>query len=154
MIISDQCDVKNVFEPDDWLKDPFDVTFDLDLIHTWLLSLLSVFNWANSKTAISGFSLYSHFREQFSLNRFLSRISEIRTSENLRPKYSLNVIFWFNDTLSLILYSPRPFLITWSWGMKIKGTAGEIVFENSTLNLIVKKHCTLFLSFWIFLFCN
>ena len=30
MIISDQCDVKNVFEPDDWLKDPFDVTFDLD----------------------------------------------------------------------------------------------------------------------------
>ena len=30
MIIDDQCDVKNVFEPADWLKDPFDVTFDPD----------------------------------------------------------------------------------------------------------------------------
>ena len=30
MIIVDQCDVKNVFEPDDWLKDPFDATFDPD----------------------------------------------------------------------------------------------------------------------------
>ena len=30
MIIDDQCDVKNVFEPADWLKDLFDVTFDPD----------------------------------------------------------------------------------------------------------------------------
>ena len=30
MIIDDQCDVKNIFEPADWLKDPFDVTFDPD----------------------------------------------------------------------------------------------------------------------------
>ena len=30
MIIDDQCDVKNVFKPADWLKDPFDVTFDQD----------------------------------------------------------------------------------------------------------------------------
>ena len=32
MIIDDQCDVKNVFEPADWLKDPFDVTFDPDWV--------------------------------------------------------------------------------------------------------------------------
>ena len=30
MLIDDQCDVKNVFEPADWLKDPFDVIFDPD----------------------------------------------------------------------------------------------------------------------------
>ena len=30
MIIDDQTDVTNVFEPADWLKDPFDVTFDPD----------------------------------------------------------------------------------------------------------------------------
>ena len=29
MIISDKCDVKNVFEPDDWLKDTFDVMIDV-----------------------------------------------------------------------------------------------------------------------------
>ena len=32
MIINDQCDVKNVFESADWLKDPFDVTFDPDWV--------------------------------------------------------------------------------------------------------------------------
>ena len=30
MIIDDECDVKNAFEPADWLKDPFYVTFDPD----------------------------------------------------------------------------------------------------------------------------
>ena len=30
MIIDDQYDVKNIFEPADWLEDPFDVTFDPD----------------------------------------------------------------------------------------------------------------------------
>ena len=30
MIIDDQRDVKNVFEPADWLTDWFDVTFDSD----------------------------------------------------------------------------------------------------------------------------
>ena len=50
MIISDQCDVKNVFEPADWLKDP---RLSGAGIHTWQLTLLSVLNWANSKTGIS-----------------------------------------------------------------------------------------------------
>ena len=31
MIIDDKCDVKNAFEPADWLKDSFDVTFDPDI---------------------------------------------------------------------------------------------------------------------------
>ena len=35
MIIDDQCDVKNVEEPADWLEDPFDVTFDLDWVAPW-----------------------------------------------------------------------------------------------------------------------
>ena len=32
MIIDYQCDVENVFEPADWLKDLFDVTFDPDWV--------------------------------------------------------------------------------------------------------------------------
>ena len=32
MIIDDKCDVKNVFEPADWLKDPFDGTFDQEWV--------------------------------------------------------------------------------------------------------------------------
>ena len=39
MIIDDQSDVKNVFEPADWLKDP---RLSGARIHTWELSLLSV----------------------------------------------------------------------------------------------------------------
>ena len=39
MIIDDQSDVKNVFEPADWLKDP---RLSGAGIHTWELSLLSV----------------------------------------------------------------------------------------------------------------